>query len=769
MTREKGFLLTVESQDIKGKCEIHLYISSPSGPIKIIFTTHKPLFFVNRNCPAQYTAAYERKELNLLDFYDEPVDGLYFKNLEQFFNGKRILQDNHIKLYESDIRAEDRFLMERHINGAVFVEGESVKEGVLTVFRNPKISPCEYRPQLKWLSFDIETGTDGTLYSISFHLTGFNLELKHVLMRGKSSGNKTDWLSFCENEQTLILRFISFLHKYDPDILIGWHVIGFDLKFLENRAVFFGIPLRIGRGFKNVRIKEKRSGLYSAEIEGRLVIDGPQTLRTAFYKFENYKLETVAQELLGRGKDITSEKDKVAEIERRFVEDKEALAFYNLEDSVLVTEIFRKTAIIDQLITRSLITGLPMDKVNMSVAAFDHFMLPLVHRKGYVAPDTADIEAGGHAAGGYVFTSDPGLYPHVIVLDFKSLYPTIMRTFFIDPLSRLKSSFDTVHTPVNISFSRTNHILPDFLKELMEKRAKAKENNDEYLSQAVKILMNSFYGVMGTTGCRFYHADLPTAITGTGQWVLKTCAAYLRDLGYSVIYGDTDSVFVSLKESEYDSPSIAGERLEKDVNRYFSDLIKKDYDVQSELEIEFEKHYSKFFLPPMRNSNDGARKRYAGLLDNGEIEFKGLEAVRSDWTDLAKDFQQQLFRRFFMGEELKQWIRDFVGHLKEGAYDEHLVYKKRLSRVAAEYVKNRPPHVKAAMKLDPEGKKKLKEISYIMTSDGPTPLELFSGGVDYNHYIEKQIRPIADGVLFAAGEDFDSIIEGRQLNLFKGF
>jgi len=763
---ERGFLLTVESLDVKGKCEIHLYGCGLSGPFKIIFTEHKPLFFVSRSCPKEYTSSYERKELNLLSFENQPVDGIYFNNLDSFFSCRRKLHDKHVKLFESDIRAEDRFLMERHINSGISIEGDAVREGKLNLFRNPKIGSAEYRPSLKWLSFDIETGTDGTLYSISFHLTDNNNEFKHVFMKGQSPPSVQDWISYYADEKSLLLQFISFVKQHDPDIIIGWHVIGFDLKFLEDRAVFHGIPLRIGRGFKNLRIHEKRSGLYAAEIEGRLVIDGPQTLRTAFYKFENYKLETVARELLGRGKDITPEKDKVAEIERRFKEDKEALAFYNLEDSVLVTEIFRKTAIIDQLITRSLITGLPVDKVNMSVAAFDHFMLPLVHRKGYVAPDTVDIESGGHAAGGYVFTSNPGLYPHVVVLDFKSLYPTIMRTFFIDPLSRLKSDVDTVQTPVGIAFSRTHHILPGFLKELMEKRSAARKNNDEYLSQAVKILMNSFYGVMGTTGCRFYHADLPTAITGTGQWVLKTCASYLRDLGYSVIYGDTDSVFVSLKEEEYDRPSMAGKRLELDVNRYFTELLKTEYDVQSELEIEFEKYYSKFFLPPMRNTKDGARKRYAGLLDNGEIEFKGLETVRSDWTVMAKEFQQELFKRFFSESELKQWIREFVGQLKDGLFDHKIIYKKRLSRRAADYVKSRPPHVKAALKLDPEGLKKLREISYIITADGPTPVELFNGNVDYTHYIEKQIRPIADGVLFAVGEDFDSIIEGRQLNLF---
>ncbi len=766
MSNETGFLLTVESLDLQGKCELHLYGSGETGPFKIVFTPHQPLFFISSDTLETLTEAYERKTLNLVDFNDNPVDGVYFNSLDAYFNAKRDFREKHIRLFESDIRAEDRFLMERHINGGVFIDGISRKEGNLTIFRNPKIMASDYRPKLKWLSFDIETGRDGTVYSVSFHGTDDLNEIKFVMMRGETPPDHPDWISYIPDEKILILEFIKYVKQWDPDVIIGWHVIGFDLKFLEERSLFHGIPMKIGRGFKNLKIHEKKSGLYSAEIEGRLVIDGPQTLRTAFYKFENYKLETVAQELLGRGKDITPEKDKVAEIERRFKEDKEALAFYNLEDSVLVTEIFKKTAIIDQLITRSLITGLPVDKVNMSVAAFDHFMLPLVHRKGYVAPDTADIEAGGHAAGGYVFTSDPGLYPHVAVMDFKSLYPTIMRTFFIDPLSRLKSSVDTVNTPVGISFSSSQHILPQFLEELMDKRERARNENDEHLSQAVKILMNSFYGVMGTTGCRFYHADLPTAITGTGQWILKTCSTFLRDMGYSVIYGDTDSVFVCLKENEFDDTGKAGKHLEREVNRYFSKLLKDEYKVESKLELEFEKHYSKFFLPPMRYSKDGARKRYAGLLDDGKIEFKGLETVRSDWTQMAKDFQGELFDRFFQEKELKQWIRDYVQKLKEGSFDDLLVYKKRLSRTAGEYVKSRPPHVKAALKLDPEGKKKLRNISYIMTAEGPTPVELFEGDVDYNHYIEKQIRPIADGVLFAAGEDFDSIIEGRQLNLF---
>ena len=354
----------------------------------------------------------------------------------------------------------------------------------------------------------------------------------------------------------------------------------------------------------------------------------------------------------------------------------------------------------------------------------------------------------------------------MVVLDFKSLYPTIIRTFSIDPYSRLSAETDTVTTPNGIKFSHTHHILPEFLRQLMEKREQAKLRGDSYLSIAIKILMNSFYGVMGTTGCRFYHADLPSAITGTGQWVLKGTAEFLRDQGYRVIYGDTDSVFVALKKDEQQNPEKAGTALMKQVNSYFSKKIVDEFGVDSMLEMEFEKYYEKFFLPAKRSSAEGSKKRYAGLLADGTIEYTGLEVIRSDWTELAKQFQQELFSRFFREQELRSWIKLFVKRLRDGEMDELLVYRKRLRRSADQYEKTTPPHIKAVRMLDPDGVRHLREVSYIMTSRGAVSVELEPEDIDYQHYVEKQIRPLADGVLFALNDSFDAIVDGRQLELF---
>ena len=777
----KGFLLTHEYRDQGGQVHIHLHGIGEDGPFLIIVDNQKPLFFIKRQSVLPDGLRALRKPVELTTFFRQPVDCLYFSSKSDYFSGRDLLKNSGVSLFESDVTLPERFLMERFIRGAAEIEGEGRLQpvrngkGEILVFRNPRIRPVTYKPDFRLLSLDIETGQRGELYSIAVQGTGRGVPPEI----GREGETRCFMADDVRDEKIILTDFLDWFASFDPDIIIGWHVIGFDLMFLEKKCREHNIPFALGRQGETPFLSEKRSGIYSASLSGRLVIDGPPTLRAAFYKFENYSLETVAHELLGKGKDIRPDEDKIAEIERRFREDKEALARYNLEDCVLVTDIFSRTAILDQLVTRSLISGMALDRVSLSVASFDFFYLPRLHRKGMVAPDTSDIVSGDQAAGGYVFSSDAGLYEYVAVLDFKSLYPSIIRTFHIDPWSRLNSEKDPLSTPTGLVFSRTEEILPDFLEELMEIRAQAKRDGDDHLSQAVKILMNSFYGVMGTTGCRFYHADLPTAITGTGQWILKESTAYLKQRGYNVIYGDTDSVFVCLSEHPPVTHEEEAARLTADVNKWWAERLEKEFSLESHLELEWEKLYRHFLIPPIRGSLEGATKRYAGLKTNGEVELKGLEFVRSDWTPLAKRFQFELFERVFRlldeekengGEvprhELKEWIRRFTDDLKEGRYDEELVYKRRLTKSSEGYTKSTPPHVKAIRMLDEAGIPHNRDVEYFMTPSGPVPVQLKPEELDYNHYLDKQIRPLADGVLFALDLTFDGIVQGEQLDLF---
>lgn len=762
------FLLTGDWFDYQGRNTLRFFGTSEEfGTTEIIINNNKPVFFVERS--AMLTGLKQkflRKEVEMKTFSGSPVDALYFNTMKDYRQSVDDLQEIGITAYESDVDPIRRFLMERFINAQMKVTGETkVKNGIAT-FTNPKVTPAQVTPEFVTASIDIETSRNGNeLYSIAVHITGRKGEYKKIFMKGDEPDKYQDEISFHKTEIDLLKSFMEWFNLIDPDLIIGWHVIGFDLLFLDNKFKELNINFDIGRNGGKVTIKRRLPRGYFASLPGRVIIDGPTALRTSFFNFEDFKLETVAQELLGIGKTIAPEENKVKEIERLFKEDKVSLAEYNLQDAVLVTDILKKTSIIELYVKRSQLSGLLMDQLAMMTAAFDHFYLPKLHRAGYVAPDVKDLETSGHSAGGHVLDPIPGIYDDVAVLDFKSLYPSIIQTFKIDPLSRLLSDVNPISTQDGYRFSSTEHFLPEFIDLLMEQRSIARRKNDKALSQAIKILMNSFYGVMGSYGCRFYHPSLPSAITGTGKQLLLGSKSFLEERGYKVVYGDTDSLFVlMIEEPEIDFHE-AGEELAKLLNNFWKDELKQKYSVESHLEIEFEKYYRKFIITPARGSEAGAKKRYAGLVSrNGKekIEFVGLEFVRSDWTRLAKEFQTELYHRIFNNEEVEDWIRSVVNKLKSGELNDKLVYKKRLRKDVEEYVKNIPPHARAAKLLQDPG----DTIYYVITQRGPIPIELKHNDIDFNHYIEKQLKPIADSVLILLGKSFDNIVQTDQLSFF---
>ncbi len=140
-----------------------------------------------------------------------------------------------------------------------------------------------------------------------------------------------------------------------------------------------------------------------------------------------------------------------------------------------------------------------------------------------------------------------------------------------------------------------------------------------------------------------------------------------------------------------------------------------------------------------------------------------MEFVRSDWTKLAKDFQIELYQKIFDGVEVEEWIREVIKNLKDGKFDDKLIYRKRLRKDVDDYVKNVPPHARAAKLLSEPS----DVIYYAITQRGPIPIELKHNDFDYDHYIEKQLKPIADSVLSLLGKSFDDIVGNDQLSFFQ--
>ena len=254
---------------------------------------------------------------------------------------------------------------------------------------------------------------------------------------------------------------------------------------------------------------------------------------------------------------------------------------------------------------------------------------------------------------------------------------------------------------------------------------------------------------------------------------MKTTAQWIEEAGYKVIYGDTDSTFIWLDGPYEDNNAIdIGKQLEEQINHKWNQLIKNDFHLECALEIEFETHFKRFLMPTIRGSKLGSKKRYAGMKStpNGdELIFKGLETVRSDWTPLAKSLQTTLYTMIFSDEDASSFLRQFVDDTRCGKHDDQLIYRKRLRRPLNSYVKNVPPHVKAARMADEINQSQGKQlryqnkghISYIITTNGPEAVEHRSSPIDYSHYIEKQIRPIAEGILPFIGASYDEIVNDQ--------
>jgi len=787
----QGFILS-SSQTIRNKVTQLIFQGRLSDGKRFHWTVTRPglVFFIDRDNYWSPPGAF-RKNVELKNLRGNPVDALYFQTTSDLNSARKACESRNIATYEADVNLSARFLMERFIKGGVCFESQPANIANDTVyFIDPQVKGSDFTPVLRPLSIDIECSMEMDLYSIAI----FGENLATVLVVDSDQADKSSAYQGFRSERDLMTAFFHIVREYDPDTFIGWNLIGFDLQWLARKCQALNIKFDIGTdGPADLLAPATLSNQWTARIPGRAALDGINMVRSAYLQTEDYSLATVAETVLGRTKLIEkSGREKVAEITQLFQTNKTSLAEYNLEDARLVYEIFEKLNLSQLAVRRAQLTGLAVDRVGGSVAAFDFLYLPLLHRRGFVADTHAQPASSADAApGGLVLESTPGFYRNVAIFDFKSLYPSIIRTFRVDPLAAnvvLHGLADDIQSgdsglsdpivkgPAGLEFADAFAILPSIIETLWQARDHAKQSKDTTLSQAVKIIMNSFYGVLGTPGCRFYDPRIAGTITRIGHWTLTFSRDFIEKEGYQVIYGDTDSLFIHFGDGDKAEIDRIGTQLSAKLNEHLTAELRQRFNVASQLDIEFEKLFTHFFMPTIRDRNTGSKKRYAGLFisktGSAELYFAGIEASRRDWTALAKEFQVDLFTLLFKQNDpalLKDALGDLVRSrhkaLYDGKLDDKLVYIKGISKRLEDYTKNVPPHVRAARMLDHfEG----RIVRYVMTADGPEPARKRSNAAyDYGHYSQKQLAPIADMVLRFFDLDYSSLISGgKQLALF---
>jgi DNA polymerase-2 len=628
---------------------------------------------------------------------------------------------------------------------------------------------------------------------------------------------------FHPDEKSLLTAFADDLRRIDPDVLTGWNILDFDLARLSERFARLGIPFTLGRSAEpakyftgeaaaNVPGRSRRSA--AALVPGRQVLDALRVVRAGFWGraggpedhggFSDYTLEAVSRTVLGEGKIVRSSgEEKIAELDRLYRADSKRFGEYCRRDAELVLRILEKTGLFRLTLERAVLTGDSLDKAWTSVVSFERIYSMELRRRG-VAPQPWERGAAvSGAAGGTVLDPRPGLFSNVAVFDFRSLYPTIMRTFNIDPLSHARSALSPgqalsperglppILAPNGAAFSREPGVLPGLIAGYFASRRQALDRGDETAAQVYKILMNSFYGVLGTGACRYGRTELAGAITSFARkWLLLT-RDWFAGQGFPVLYGDTDSLFVETglgDRAAYRDFEDWGKTLAAGANRFLRENIADTYPLDSFIELRFEKAYRRFLIPPLRaapsfrgpgneGESRGRAKGYGGYLirpaawgtepapgtepggDTLRVEVKGMEAVRSDSTPLARRFQLELLELVFSGAGeavFREKIRETLKKLRQGELDGELIYRKRLSRPPETYTASTPPQVKAARALG--WKNRRGTVEYVWTQTGAEPASLPHAPLDYDHYALSQVLPVAHSIASAAHWDAGALI-----------
>jgi DNA polymerase-2 len=725
----------------------------------------------------------------------------------------KLLEQAGIPCPGGDMKPAEMFLSRRFIRGPVEIRG-GFRPGrrVDLVFPEPELaSPDEpVKVPLRIASIDIETNTrDNSIRAAACVFTDSRCTEFRGLVRvlapagfaPETSGpseaaadttevTKADTadpagrLVFHPDEASLLRGFIADIEAADPDVLTGWNFLDFDFPRLEERCKRLGIPFLLGRSpdpakyFAGSAAAAERSGgeggfrdagrrSAAALVPGRQVIDSLRIIRSGPVRYPDYTLETVARTVLGEGKLVAqSGDDKIAALDRLYAEDPERFGRYCYTDAELVPRLLAKTGLFALTVERAALTGVSLDKAWTSVVSFERIYGMELYRRGIAPapPSPAGSRVSG-ASGGTVLEPLPGLFSNIAVFDFRSLYPTIIQTFNIDPFAHARTDGEApgpalIEAPNGALFSREAGPLPELIAEYFAARRRALDAGDAASAHVYKILMNSFYGVLGTGACRYGRTELAGAITSFARKWLLLSQDWFTGQGCRVLYGDTDSLFAEIGLDDGAAPeafSARGGEMARELNRYLAERIRSEYRLESFIELRFEKAYRRFMIPPLRGpgENRGRAKGYAGyLLENGgvSVEVKGMEAVRSDVTPLARHLQLELLELVFSGggeAALRDRVLRVLRELRAGKLDGELVYRKRLSRPPESYTASTPPQVKAARLLGWKGRR--GTVEFVWTQNGPEPASRPHAPFDYDHYTDSQVLPVACSIAAAAG------------------
>jgi len=492
------------------------------------------------------------------------------------------------KCYEADILFTYRYMVDSGIGGMkwVAIEGDVVKttltkSGIETylIRSTEPIENIENAP-LRYMCLDIEclqldsrrapeAGHD-PIIMIALEFSPDFKGKKSMVLVAKRAKNMPDYALSFEDEKEMLEYFKQVMEIYDPDVVTGYNIAGYDFPYIEERMRKHKIKTDLGRSDKNI-MNKKFAGSNDTNINGRVVVDTYQIIkRDVYVRFVRYDLNTVSKNMLGEEKADM----KYTEIPQAWAKDTGRLAEYAKQDASLAMKLLLNKGILDKFIEISKVSGIILqDSFRGQSVRIEMMLLREYSKRGMVIPMKPSSfkkeDAEGKITGGAVLEPVKGLHvDSIIVLDFQSLYPSIIKTYNISTDSLIIGEVPEgarYHTAPNgakfLDRDYYDGVLPGIIESLLAARKEAKKMMGIAKGQekavydakqyALKILANAFYGYTGYLRARLFVADVANSITAYGRNNIETARKIAEnDWNVRVIYGDsiTKDRFVTIMD-----------------------------------------------------------------------------------------------------------------------------------------------------------------------------------------------------------------------------
>jgi DNA polymerase, archaea type len=684
---KKGVFFNVEQCYLKGAPTGLRFLGRWSDKTKMDFVVQgqMPYFYILESeedliafpCVKQYglTSIYGDKLIKLT--IDNPFDMWTYKGM-------------FTKTFEADIHYTMKYLIDNDL-----FDGIEIKDG--------KILPNEVEVQPRVMIFDIETdykgGSNSEMLEPIISIAMFDSYTnKLYCVATKSDGEtfvkkfqstqkelKTDLeveLQVVSTEQELMQIFKQKVIDMDIDIFTGWNV-NFDIIYILHRLTLLKMqpeelsPLRkIAYSTEHVVSGGKQQKYSTGKHEKKVTIRGRAIVDLmAGYKRMKWKsVPSGRLEAVGQAEFKTGKIQYKGWIHDFWIADFDKFIEYNIRDVEICIALNKKYNVLNSLMGIKKMSGCELADILQNSRIIDTYILRNCKNK-IILPSKNYAKDYDAIEGGFVLPPRSGISRNIVVLDLKSLYPSIMLSFNMSPETiDLNGEIDVGN---GIRFKKQTGILKHILQDILQKRddvralLKTPEYDkekypDKYLTMYkkqyyYKTFQNSFYGATLYPGFRLFNPDIGKSITFVGRFLNECMRKLATDQGYEVITADTDSIYVDVHESDREKAKIIGEKLEDQINRSFATWFTGKNNDASFISIKFEKLYGIY-------ANAGGKKCYAGQivwdwekgwLDVPDVEIKGFATVKSDRSAFSKKMQRKVIEMILNEIDTKE-ILEFI-------------------------------------------------------------------------------------------------------------